>query len=82
MEKNSIDVYTKSLYYDGELQSRTCRIRFGKNGSGLTTEFSEISKIVEEMSAYGNVYLKDNVFVDELDDVYEMTFIVIPFNAK
>ena len=77
-----IDTYTKSLFFDGVLQSKTCRIRFGKNGLGLTTEFAEISKVVEELSKEGNVYLMDSVFVDELDDVYEMTFKVIPDFAK
>lgn len=77
MEYKLIKPYTKTLYYDNVVQSKTCRVRFGKNGRGLTEEFDEISALVKELSKEGLVYLTDS-FTDELDDVYELTFKVFP----
>lgn len=71
-----IKVSKKTLLYDQIPQSRTVKISFGKNGHGLTTEFSEISKVIEEESKNGEVFLEE-AFLDPLDDVYDLTFKVI-----
>ncbi len=73
MEIELIKTTTKTLYFDQVPQSREIRIQFGKNGHGLTNEFAEISKIVEEQSKQGEVFLVDS-FIDSLDDVYELRF--------
>jgi hypothetical protein len=51
------------------------RINFGKNKLGLSDELIKIGKRVEELSKEYSVYLRDS-FVDELDDVYEFTFVL------
>lgn len=79
MERELIKTTTKTLYIDQVPQTREIRVQFGKNGHGLTTEFAEISKIVEEQSKLGEVFLTDS-FIDSLDDVYELKFKV--FIAK
>jgi len=56
-----------------EDDGQTISFIFGKNGWGLTTEFDEISKKIKELSKKNNVYL-NNVIIDELDDVYTMSF--------
>ena len=50
-------------------------INFGKNGYGLTDELITIGKRVKELSKYNLVYLSDS-FIDTLDDVYQLTFIL------
>lgn len=64
------------LIEDGKTIGKTVTVEFGKNGCGLTSEFLQIHNIVSELSKQGYVYLSD-VFVDELDDVYDMTFRLI-----
>lgn len=75
MERELINTTTKTLYLDQVPQTREIKIRFGKNGHGLTTELTEIGRLVEEQSRSGEVFLKD-AFIDTLDDVYEFTFTV------
>lgn len=61
---------------EGSSSQSDCKeitVSFGKNGHGLTTEFQEISKIVEDLSKEGEVYLS-KAFIDELDDVYDLVF--------
>lgn len=64
------------LIEDGNTIGKTVTVEFGKNGLGLTDEFLQIHNIISELSKQGYVYLSD-VFVDELDDVYDMTFNLI-----
>jgi hypothetical protein len=71
-----VRTHQSDLIEDGKTIGKTITIEFGKNGCGLTEEFSEIHKIVSEMSKLGYVYLS-NMFIDELDDVYDMTFHLI-----
>lgn len=71
-----IKTQTKELLKNGTVIGKTVTVSFGKNGHGLTTEFREISKIVEDLSKEGNVYLSKS-FIDELDDVYDLTFNVL-----
>ena len=80
-EMADISLNFMSLIENGKTIGKTINVEFGKNGWGLTGEFLEIHKIVSELSKQGYVYLS-SVFVDELDDVYEMTFKVIPEFTK
>ena len=50
---------------------------FGKNGLGLTDELTKVGKEVEDLSKDNNVYI-EKVFVDSLDDVYDVTVRVLP----
>lgn len=71
-----IRTHQNDLIENGKTIGKTVTVEFGKNGCGLTGEFSEIHKIVSELSKLGYVYLSD-MFIDELDDVYDMTFHLI-----
>lgn len=79
MERELIKTTTKTLYLDQVPKTREIIIQFGKNGHGLTTEFAEISKIIEEQSKVGEVFLEES-FIDALDDVYELKFNVCFFD--
>ena len=48
-------------------------VHFGKNGYGLTTELKEIGEFVERLSKSARVYIED-VWIDSVDDVYDITF--------
>lgn len=48
-------------------------VYFGKNGWGLSSELKEIGEFVERLSKSAHVYIED-VFVDSIDDTYEITF--------
>lgn len=50
---------------------------FGKNGTGLTDEFTQIGEIIEQLSEENHVYLKE-AFIDSCDDVYDLKFEVVP----
>jgi ABC-type proline/glycine betaine transport system ATPase subunit len=73
MEKGLIRTTTNTLYLDGVPHEREIKVSFGKNGHGLTTELTEIGKLIEEQSKSGEVFLEES-FIDALDDVYELKF--------
>jgi len=52
-------------------------INFGKNMLGLSDELITIGEKINELSKTNRVYLRDT-FVDELDDVYQFTFVLFP----
>ena len=61
------------LLENKERKARKVRIRFGKNGMGLTDELFRIGKKIYGLSKKYNVYLSDS-FIDTLDDVYDLMF--------
>ena len=54
---------------------------FGKNGCGLSDELIKIGKDVKKLSKDNNVYI-DDVFVDSLDDVYDLTIATHKLNEE
>ncbi len=52
-------------------------IDFGKNMLGLSDELITIGKKINELSKTNRVLLRD-AFIDELDDVYQFTFVLFP----
>ena len=48
-------------------------ISFGKNGWGLTDEFTKINEVVHQISQQYNIYL-DECKLDPTDDVYDFVF--------
>lgn len=68
-----IKVRKKTQLIDQIPKFREITVKFGKNGPGLTEEFVEIGKLVEEESKNGAIYLESS-FIDALDDVYELNF--------
>lgn len=50
---------------------------FGKNGWGLSDELVKIGKDIKKMSKENNVYIND-VNIDTLDDVYDITIKISP----
>lgn len=67
------ETITKNLVGDGDIHS----FRFGKNGKGLSEELIAIGERINELSKTQRIYLRET-FVDELDDVYEFKFVVMP----
>lgn len=59
-------------------QTQEINVHFGKNGLGLTTELTIIGENIHELSKKGLVYIRE-CFVDECDDVYNLTFTFKPF---
>ena len=64
-------------YYNKTDQTQEISVHFGKNGLGLTNELTIIGEKINELSQNGLVYLKD-CRIDEIDDVYDLTFIFKP----
>lgn len=60
------------------LETQTVTFSFGKNGWGLSDEFSSIGNRIEELSQNNNVYLVD-AKIDAMDDVYDLVFEIHPF---
>lgn len=56
-------------------------VNFGKNGLGLTSELIIIGEKIAELSKTGLIYMKES-FIDTLDDVYSLTFVLKPFVDK
>ena len=54
-------------------------VDFGKNMLGLSDELSMIGKNIEDLSKRYRVLIR-NAFIDELDDVYRITFVLFPKN--
>ncbi len=60
------------LYLKGRLA-----YSFGKNGSGLTNEFDIIHQITSLFGKDNHVTMH-KAFIDQLDDVYDLTFDIEP----
>lgn len=52
-------------------------IDFGKNKKGLSDELITIGNRINELSKTNTIFLRDT-FVDELDDVYQFKFVLLP----
>lgn len=50
---------------------------FGKNGWGLSDELIKVGKDIKKMSKENNIYI-DDVFIDSVDDVYDITVTTKP----
>jgi len=72
------------MYIEKEKQLNTEKeltIDFGKNGLGLNDEIVKIGKRIEELSINNTIYLRD-AFIDELDDVYQLKFVLFKKEKK
>jgi hypothetical protein len=58
---------------DDDKEKGILKVSFGKNGWGLSNEFSQIGEIVQEYSRQNNIYIRKCI-IDELDDVYDIEF--------
>jgi len=68
------------MYKESEKQTGNeteLSISFGKNGQGLSDELITIGNKIKELSEKNHVTLRSS-FIDEMDDVYELTFAYSP----
>ena len=60
------------LYLKGRLA-----YSFGKNGQGLSDEFDIINQITKLFSKDNHITI-NKTFIDQVDDVYDLVFDIIP----
>lgn len=51
-------------------------VDFGKNGQGITDEFTALGKRIETLSESYRVYMHYDSFIDTADDVYTLKFVL------
>ena len=82
MKQYNLKEFSAEAIYDdlSETKEDTTLISlaFGKNGHGLTNKLALINDIISYLSNYYKIYInKEYTFIDDLDDVYELAFMLI-----
>lgn len=72
-KENTVKERKSKIICEWDKKTHLITVHFGKNGHGLTDEFTELGKFIERLSKTANVYIVD-AYVDALDDVYSITF--------